>query len=129
MLSQKTMQSLRCLSGLLIILGFFVFGSCPVRNAISSLINDSSQNTEQKNSGSANVISNKSCTGYTSDEISLFHDGTSSVNPTLPLLAVPVSALFPHPSLYNKINVLDDTLSAPGVNTIPIYLRNRVLLI
>ena len=129
MLSEKTMQSLRYLSGLLIMLGFFVFGSCPVRNAIRSLINDSSQNTEQKNSGSANVVSNNACTGYTSDEISLFHDGASSVNPTLPLLAVPVSALFPDLPHFNKINVLDDTLSAPGANSVPIYLRNRVLLI
>ena len=123
------MQSLRYLGGLLIILGFFVFGSCPVRNAISSLINDTSQNQGQKNAGNANVISNHTCTGYTSDNITLFNDGTSSVNPTLPLLAVPVTALFPDPPLFNKIDVLHDALSAPGVNSIPIYLRNRVLLI
>jgi len=110
-----------------IILGFFVFGSCPVRNAISSLIDDTSQNTEQINAGNTKGISNNTCTGYTSDEISLFHDGTSSVDPTSPLLAVPVTALFP--PLFNKINVLHDALSAPGVNSIPIYLRNRVLLI
>jgi hypothetical protein len=129
MLSQKTMQSLRYLGGLLVILGFFVFGSCPVRNAISSLINDTSQNTEQKNAGNANVISNHTCTGYTSDNITLFHDGTPSVNPSLPLLAVPVTALFPAPPLFNKISFLHDVRSAPGVNSIPLYLRNRVLLI
>ena len=129
MLSQRTMQSLRYLGGLLVILGFFVFGSCPVRNSISSLINDTSQNPEQKDAGNANVISNNTCTGYTSDEISFLYDGTSSVNPTSPLLAVPVTALFPGLPLFNKINVLHDALSAPGVNSIPIYLRNRVLLI
>lgn len=113
------MRSLRYLCGLLIILGFFVFGSCPVRRALNSLINDTSQNTEQ----------NKACTGYTSDEISLFHDGTSSVDPSLPLLAVPVTALFPGLPLFNGINVLHDALSASCVDPIPIYLRNRALLI
>ena len=29
-----------CLGSLLIVLDFFVFGSCPVRNAMSSLINE-----------------------------------------------------------------------------------------
>jgi hypothetical protein len=129
MLSQRTLQSLRYLGGLLIILGFFVFGSCPVRNAISSLINDTSQNPEQKNAGNANVISNNTCTGYTSDEISLFYDRTSSVDPSLPLLAVHVTTLFPGSPLFNKINVPHDALSTPGVNSIPLYLRNRVLLI
>jgi hypothetical protein len=115
MLSQQTKQPLRYLGGYLVILGFFVFGSCPVRNAISPF--------------SANAVSNHPCTGYTSEEISLFHDGTSTVNPNLPLLAVPVTALFASLPLFSEINVLHDALSAPGVNSIPIYLRNRVLLI
>lgn len=117
MLSQRTTQPLRYLGGLLIILGFFVFGSCPVRNAISSRIND------------RNVISNNTCTGYTSDEISLFQDGISSLDSTFPLLAFPATALFPALHLFNKINILQGALSAPGVHSIPIYLRNRVLLI
>jgi len=129
MLSQRTMQSLRYLGGLLIILGFFVFGSCPVRNAISSLINDTSQNTEQKNAGNANVLSNHTCTGYTSDDITFFHDGTSSVNPSLPLLAVIATSLFPPSHLFNKIKFLHDVVSASSANSIPIYLRNRVFLI
>jgi hypothetical protein len=114
MLSQKTMQSLRYLSGLLIIMGFFVFGACPVRIA---------------KAGGANVIPNHTCTGYTSEEISLFQDGTSSVNPSLPLLAVPVTTVFPAPPLFNKINVLRDEVSAPGLYSIPIYLRDGALLI
>ena len=113
MRSQKTRQSLRYLGGLLIILGVFVFGSCPVRSAISS----------------ANVISNHTCTGYTSDEISLFQDGKSAVNPALPFVAVPVTALSAGFPFFNKTGVLYDALSAPGVNSIPIYLRNRALLI
>ena len=129
MLSQKTIQCLRYLSGLLMILGFFVFGSCPVRNAISSLINDTSQNTEQKNAGNSNVISNHTCTGYTPDNVTLFHGGTSSVNPSLPLLAVIVTPVFPPLHLFNKISFLHEVVSAPSVNSIPIYLRNRVLLI
>jgi hypothetical protein len=127
-LSQKTMQCLRCLSGILIILGFFVFGSCPVRNAISSLINDTSKNTEQKNTGAANVISNNTCTGYTSDSITLVHDGTSSVNPFFPLFAVLVTTPFLLHHLFYKINFLQ-ARPVPGVNSIPIYLRNRVLLV
>jgi hypothetical protein len=123
------MQCLRYLSGLLIILGFFVFGSCPVRNTISSLINDTSQNTKQKNAGNANIISNNTCTGYTSDNITFFYEEASSVNPSLPLLAVLVTAFFLALHLFNKIDFLHDVRSAPGVNSIPIYLRNRVLLI
>ena len=114
MSSQKTMQSLRYLSGLLIILGFFVFGSCPVRIA---------------KAGGANVIPNHTCSGYTSDEISLFQDGSSSVNLSLVLLAVPVPTTFPDQPLFTKVNVLHDAVSTPGVYAIPIYLRNGALLI
>ena len=128
-LSQKTKQSLRYFGGLLIILGFFVFGSCPIRNAISSLINDTSQTTEQKNAGTATAVSNHTCTGYTSDDVTLFHDGSSSVNPSLPLFAVLVTAAFPGRQLLNNIPLQHDVVSVPGVNSIPIYLRNRALLI
>ena len=129
MVSRRIMQTLRYLGGLLIILGFFVFGSCPVRKAMSSLINDTSQNAGRENTGNAKVISDNTCTGYTSDDIMLLHDGTSSVDPGLPLIAVPVSALFPTPPHFKEISVLREPLSASGVNSIPIYLRNGVLLI
>jgi hypothetical protein len=122
------MRYLRYLSGLLIILGFFVFGSCPVRNAISSLINDTSQNAEQKNTGTANGISKNTCTGYISDDIAVIHDGTSSVNPSLPLLPVLATAHFAALPLFYKGGFWHGR-SEPGVFSIPIYLRNRVLLV
>ena len=111
---QKTMQSLRYLSGLLIILGFFVFGSCPVRIA---------------KAGGANVIPSHTCTGATSDEISLFQDGSSSIDLSLPLLDVPATTAFQGQTLFTRINVLHNAVSAPGFYSIPIYLRNGALLI
>ena len=108
------MQSFRYLSGLLIILVFVVFGSCPVRIA---------------KAGGANVIPSHTCTGYASNEISLFQDGPSSVNLPFPLLAVPVAKAFPGQPLATEINVPHDAISAPGVFSIPIYLRNGALLI
>ena len=108
------MQSLRCFIGLFLILGFFVFGTCPVRIA---------------KAGGANVFPNHTCTGYTSNEISLFQGGSSAENLPLALLAVPVMTAFPGQVLIREINVPHDAVSAPGLYSIPLYLRNEALLI
>ena len=125
---KKSLQFLRSLTSLMIIVIFLVLGSCPVRNALCALVNHAPPNIEQKPTDDLKIIAHDICMEFGFNKITPLHKLTSS-SKALVLIAVLVTAFFVSIGLLTNGNVLHPKLATAFLNTIPTYLRNRVLLI
>ena len=125
---KKSLQFLRSLTSLMIIVIFLVLGSCPVRNALCALVNHRPPNSEQKSTGDLKIIAHDICMEFGFNKIIPLHKLISS-SKALVLTAVLVTAFFVSIGLLTNGNVLHPKLATAFLNTIPTYLRNRVLLI
>lgn len=109
---------------------FLVLGYCPVRNALCSFTNHHGQTKEQKAPRDIKAIVEDACNAYNSgDKVIPYQEATSKTTVSL-LLAVAVAVVFfACINLFKNVTVLYANRAPRGLNSIPLYLVNKALLI
>jgi len=123
----KKPRLLRSITSLMVIVIFLALGFCPLRNALCALAHPVSQNTNMKAPAYAKIIAHDDCLTAVFSQAIAFQkqllNGNALIFAGILLMAFCACGIFreiaPH---YSKITV-------PYPNVVPIYLKNRVLLI
>jgi len=130
MIRGKNIKPIRSSLSLMMMVIFLVLGYCPVRNTLCSLASHSSQNKEQKAPRDIKAIVDDVCNAYNSgDKIIPYQEVVSKTTIPLLLAIVVAAAFFGSIAPLKRLVVLYPYPAARGLNTIPLYLANRSLLI
>jgi branched-subunit amino acid transport protein AzlD len=84
--------------------------------------------TSSKTTGDLSIKGVESCAVFGVNKIPAFHERRSNVMPSA-LIAVWIVVCFAGIGLWKKVTILRGEIGASRLHAIPIYLKNRVLLI
>ena len=122
---------LRSLSAFMLIVGFLVLGSCPLKKAIHTLVKGSGQ-TEQAGAGHEKNLASVICLGSENSfikKMALPERQTETTSPAF--IAIIFTTFWTIWSLFRSqahdFSFRDG--SPESISPVPVYLRNRVLLI
>lgn len=123
---QRHKQFFLSLFSLAIVTAFLLMGYCPLRNTLLSLAQH--QHTVPKTNGTHLLVSDDACKGVAINQLSAVQR-IADTAPAPIWFAVTSSAYSPGFHTPEKIGSYTPALVTASFNSIPIYLRKRVLLI
>lgn len=128
MTDRKNVPRLRSLTSMFFVAFFLLLSCCPLRNTLVALISGNVLKTSAKNTLDNSIKAVESCTVFEINKMAASHERALHVIPTA-LLATWIIACFTGMHLWKRIVVLRREVAASVCYPIPLYLKNRVLLI
>ena len=133
MINKRKVSSgyLRSLSAFMLIVGFLAFGSCPLKKAIHTLIYGSNQ-TEQAGAGHEKNLASVICLGSENSFTKKMALPERQIEVTSPaFIAIIFTTFWAIWSLFrSEAHAFSFRGTSPeSISPVPVYLRNRVLLI